>query len=389
MNNLRKKLKNISVIERLASVKIMVVCLAWLFILTFWGTVAQVNQGLYLAQNKFFYSWFFLTLGFIPLPGAQLTLWIMFINLVCSAIVHFQYKWSQSGILIIHLGLLSYLAAAFVVFHSTVESNLTLMEGEGSNVSSSYHDWELSVWPQSQKNNTRDVTAYDAEKFKPDLKLDFKELGFSVLIKKYFSNAQGYGTPAEDQKENFVNASGIKHLTAIAADKEPEKNLPGGIFEIQTNDGQNISLLLYGGEIQPAQIKADDKLFNFALRRKCYELPFTLTLKDFIMEKHPGTEVARSYESKVEVEHNGLSRDVRIYMNNPLRYKNFTLYQASYSIDELGREHSTLAVVKNAGRFLPYIASLITFAGLVVHFLIMGVFKKIKVRSKLKIEDRE
>jgi hypothetical protein len=44
------------IIQLFSSVKIAVVCLLLLFVLTFWGTVAQVQQGLYVAQERFFHS---------------------------------------------------------------------------------------------------------------------------------------------------------------------------------------------------------------------------------------------------------------------------------------------------------------------------------------------
>ena len=109
-------------------------------------------------------------------------------------------------------------------------------------------------------------------------------------------------------------------------------------------------------------------------------MPFVLQLKDFMMEKHPNTEIARSYKSLVEVLSGGVSREVLISMNKPMRYKNFTLYQASYAIDQFGRELSTLAVVKNSGRLLPYIATFTTFAGLVLHLLMMAFPSKRKAR---------
>jgi hypothetical protein len=56
-------------------------------------------------------------------------------------------------------------------------------------------------------------------------------------------------------------------------------------------------------------------------------------------------------------------------MNNPLRFKDYTLYQASFAVDQAGRNKSTLAVVKNSAQVMPYISSLLVFAGLLVHFL--------------------
>jgi hypothetical protein len=74
-----------------------------------------------------------------------------------------------------------------------------------------------------------------------------------------------------------------------------------------------------------------------------------------------------------------MTRKTVIFMNNPLRYQNLTFYQASYSVDEGGRERSTLAVVRNSGWLFPYIASILTFLGLMIHFgrmLLLAIFRR-------------
>ena len=70
---------------------------------------------------------------------------------------------------------------------------------------------------------------------------------------------------------------------------------------------------------------------------------------------------------------------MRIYMNNPLRYKDYTVYQASYDTNSMGRQSSTLAVVKNYARVLPYIACFTVFFGLALHFLIQAFMSRIRV----------
>lgn len=372
MNSLRKQLKNIPLIQKLASIRITVVCLAFLFILTLWGTVAQVKEGLYLSQQKFFFSWGFLGFGFLPFPGAKLVLWIFFINLVCVSITRFVYKWSHIGIVIIHIGLLTYFVSAFVTFYETKESNVTLLEGEGTNVSLSYHDWELGVWKDTEQSKKK-VYAYDTAHIHDLSSLEFDSLGFSVIVQKYLKNAQAL-QGKEMGMEVAQNASGITAIEPAAFNKEPEKNFPGGIFEI-VSEGLKQKIILYGKEIKPTRVKIGDDVYNFQLQRKRFELPFMITLKKFDMEKHPGTEIAKSYQSLVEIEHKKVNREVLIYMNHPLTHKDFTLYQASYSIDQEDRFRSTLAVVQNAGRILPYVSSLVTFLGLALHFLMMAFQK--------------
>ena len=361
-------------LQRLSSIRITVVCLSLLFVLTFWGTVAQVNQGLYSSQERFFNSLIFFVWGWLPFPGARLVLWVLFINLLCVTITRFRhYKISTHfGILIIHFGLLLYFVAAFVTFHGAKESHLTLMEGEGSNVSSAYHEWELSIW--IQEGNKRQVIASDLKNLHSGQILSFEEIGLTFLVKEFYPNSQPYEIEGTEPK--LKNDSGIHGLKSIPSLIEPEKNFPGGIFKIKNGSSDLGDILLFGGEIKPTKITYQGKEYFLQLRRKRMLLPFVLKLKDFKMEVHPNTQIARSYESLVEIQNNDVTREVLISMNKPLRYKNFTYYQASYTIDELGRELSTLAVVRNSGRILPYVASLLTFGGLALHFLYRAFQRK-------------
>ena len=355
-------------IQRLSSIKITVVCLFLLFILTFWGTVAQVGQGLYYSQERFFNSLIFWVWGWLPFPGARLVLWVLFINLLCVTATRFRhYKPSTHlGILIIHFGLLLYFVAAFATFYGVKETQLTLMEGSGANTSWAYHDWELSVW--TQDGEKRQVVGIDTKKFAPGGILTLNEFGLTVLVKDFYSNSHAYKT--QDEMTNQVkNDSGIQAIKEAPRQIEPEKNFPGGIFKVKQQKTDFGDVLLFGGESTPTQIEAGSKKYFFQLRRKRLPLPFVLKLKDFKMELHPNTQIARSYQSLVEIQNNDVSREVLISMNKPLRYKDFTFYQASYAIDGLGRELSTLAVVKNSMRILPYIASLLTFAGMALHFI--------------------
>ena len=80
--------------------------------------------------------------------------------------------------------------------------------------------------------------------------------------------------------------------------------------------------------------------------------------------------MASNYESTVEIDTGDLRRTTRIFMNNPLRYKDYTFYQSSYSIGPNGAESSVLSVVKNKGRLFPYIACTLIGVGLLIHFLV-------------------
>jgi len=382
MHPFRKKLNKNPIIKSLSSVKIAVVCLSLLFILTLWGTIDQVTNGLYLSQERFFNSLVFTFWGFLPFPGARLVLWVLFINLVCVSLVRFVYQWSKAGIIIIHCGLLLFFVAAFVTFHCVEETNVTLMEGEGTNVSSAYHNWELSLW--TQQGDKKQVIAFDADHLRKGQELNFENHGFRAVVYSYCRNCEAYGNSEGITKGTILNLSGIQSFKPISLNKEPQKNIPGITLQLQGADQGDLNILLFGGESKPLPITREGKTYYMKLRLKRSSMPFVLRLKDFMMDKHPNTEIARSYKSLVEVESGGVSRDVLISMNKPMRYKNFTLYQASYAIDQFGRQLSTLAVVKNSGRLLPYIATFTTVAGLLLHLLMMAFPQTRKTRRKRK-----
>jgi len=278
-----------------------------------------------------------------------------------------------------HVGILLFFVSAFVALHGVEESYLTLREGQASNVSSSYHDWELSVWKGGGAR--KNVAAYDTKHFKAGDLLDFERLGFSLDVEKYYPNSTLQAVSLDKQSGQGVNVV----LNPLKVDKEPSKNIPGGMFWVRSaSTDEDAEILLFGGEDRPTQIRVGEEEINIVFRRKRDVLPFTLKLLDFIMETHPGTSMARSYKSRVEIDSHGARREILISMNKPLRYKSYTLYQSSYQIDEAGNEYSTLAVVDNAGRLLPYIATFVTFGGLAGVSFSMAFSTKKTTRKKTK-----
>lgn len=361
MRNIRRKLLVFRPLVWLASIKLTLVCLLLLFFLTLGGTIAQISDGLYLAQQRYFESFVFFLFGFLPFPGAQLVMWVLFVNLVCVALVRFNYLWRNAGILIVHAGLMLFLVSAFVTLHSTTESQVTLSEGESTNVSVSYHDWEIALWLQKPTSDgtegQRHIVAIDPLSMKSGERVTLDEFR-SVLSKtNYYANCRmvrDQGSPVRFEQADLL--------------PESEKNTPCGEFTVQSADGQSEKLQLSGDQDTPIAVRTAAGDMRASLRLKRYPLPFLIKLKKFTKEEHPGTATPRSFQSLVEVVENGAGRDKLIQMNEPLRYNDYTLYQASFT-EGAGRTHtSTLAVVRNSGRLMPYFSTFITFFGLALHF---------------------
>ena len=374
----------IKILKIAASLKLTVVCLVILAMLVVWGTVYQADNGLYQAQQKFFHSWFFFLFGFIPFPGTVFVMFILFFNLVCAIFFRIGFRISNLGNIVTHLGIIVLLVGGFFTFYFSEESSLMLKEGERSSMSSSRRQWEVAVW--ERKTGDTDVYAVDTEDLAAGEVIPFDDLNMQLVVKEYYHNCSAFtsGDPAAGPGA-ILNASGIRHLEEIAGAEEAGGNIPGGIFEV-TGGGQGQVLLLYGQDTHPTQLTAAGRNFFFSLRRKKIPLPINVFLKDFMVKWYPNSKIPKSYESRVTIkaegEEDAVERDVVISMNKPLRFKDYTFFQSSYQIEPDGTEYTVLAVVKNAGRLLPYFSSVIIFLGLVIHFLVMLVRRRKNKKSQ-------
>ncbi len=360
----------------LFSPKLTVICLAFLMVLTFWGTLYQVQNGLFAAQQRFYNSYLILLGGFVPFPGTQLVLAVLLINLVGYLVKLMLKERLKIGIALTHLGILILLLGGAITHHFAELTQLTLLEGETSSVSSAYNDWEIAAW--KQEGDTRDVWAMDADSLKAGDVVDFPALNLEIEVESFFQNAKAFQSAALGDVKNRM---GITSLEPVPLEKEPERNIAGGVFAVrQTNVSSERPrrLLLYGEDIseQPFKINGDD--YVFALRHRRHVLPVTVTLLDFQREMHPGTELARSFSSRVAVASDGGERNLTLSMNKPLRYRGYTVYQASYSELPNGQQSSTFAVAKNYGRLIPYIATSIVVLGMIVHFVAMLVSRTLQ-----------
>ena len=345
--------------------RVTVICLALLFLLTLLGTFHQVSHGLYDAQQRYFGAWITLVGGIVPLPGAQLVLWVLFVNLVAVTAVRFVYRWSRVGILIIHLGMFVMFFGMFFVSYFAQESFLRLQEGEWRNTSEDYHEWEVAAWREG--TDARDVSAVDLGRLAPGDRVALPELSLTMLVEENHASADAYLAP-EGQSSSFVNARGIAELRPRRRSVRPEENQPGVILQV-SGRSEGAAVALWALDPTPTSVTLDGQRYGFSLRRTRYVLPALIGLEDFRAEFHPGTDTPRSFESDVVLEAPGTRRPVRISMNKPLRISGFTFYQASYEFDATGAAYSTLAVVRNRGRLVPYVATAIIGLGLIVHFV--------------------
>ncbi len=100
------------------------------------------------------------------------------------------------------------------------------------------------------------------------------------------------------------------------------------------------------------------------------ELPYTIKLLDFRKTDYPGTQMAASFESDLELTDTarGIVLMRTISMNHPLKYRGYTFFQSSYVP---GNPETTILSVRNdPGTPLVYAGFLIVIAGVVSLFVL-------------------
>ena len=147
-------------------------------------------------------------------------------------------------------------------------------------------------------------------------------------------------------------------------------NRPGINFHLSKTGTMEDGIYgLFLGQTIPQKVTIGNQEYVIILRRQRTYLPFSIELLDFKKVMYPGTEIAKSYSSDVNLIEAGISKHILIKMNEPLRHKGYTFYQSSF-IESSEGETTVLAAVKNYGRIFPYISSIIMCIGLLIHLIL-------------------
>ena len=122
---------------------------------------------------------------------------------------------------------------------------------------------------------------------------------------------------------------------------------------------------------------------------KIIELPFSIYLNDFQLDRYPGSNSPSSYASEVTLIDGAMERPFRIFMNNILNYGGYRFFQSSYDTDERG---TILSVNHDGlGTSVTYFGYFIMMLGMVITlFNKNSRFKKlVKASGKLSVERKK
>jgi len=365
-----------SLLKIFSSLKLTVACLVFGCVIVFWGTIAQVHLGLYKAQNEFFRSlfvhWTPAGSGFhIPIfPGGYLIGTVLLVNLFLAHFRYYQPGKRKIGIVLIHLGIVLLLVGQMLTDFLAVESNLHLRLGETKNYTEADRAFELAVMDTTDPDLDK-VVAIPCSILVRRGEVSNPEMPFTVRVKTFYANSllaqqfqPGYARvnatagPGSDMWWREVpRETGMNRI-----------DLPSATVEIVTNGSSLGTFLVSGWVDQPQPFTFNHRTYEMLLRQERYYLPFSLHLIEFRHDKYPGTDIPNNFSSRVRLQNlaNGEDREVRIFMNNPLRYAGETFYQASFDADDQG---SVLQVVHNPSWLTPYLGCVLVATGLIIQFL--------------------
>lgn len=383
----------------LSSIRLTLFLLTASVLLIFFGTLDQVQYGIYFTQQKYFEhafvvweypaQWIYggqLDWLQIPLPGGYLLGPLLVVNLAFAHLRYFRPSWRKAGIPLIHGGIVLLLLGQLWTQLQQVEYFLWLAEGERKHYIEAFHKDEFVLIDRSDPQRQR-IHSWDAAALREaGTTLQHESVPFDIEVLWFARNAAIFARPPEDGAASFPEMPFNRGIGAerdlVALPLKPtyaegERNATSAIVRLRAN-GDEVGTWLVSNlfrqsipmrEQFPVQtFTHGGKTWEIALRFKRKYLPASIELIDFKHDRYPGTDIPYNFSSDVRIhEPDTGGRETLIYMNHPLRYDGLTFYQASFADNDT---MSMFQVVRNPARWVPYIACAVVTAGLVLQFLI-------------------
>ncbi len=365
------------VLRGLSSLWLSTSLLIMLGILTWLGTLEQVDYGLYEVQKKYFESFFLVHQAgpiAIPLPGANLVLCVLAVNLLLGGMIRLRHGKSTIGVFVTHIGIAILLVSSAVKLYMSDDGYVRLNESEQANWFQSYYDWELVIARETESGERVEflVPQEDLQRAVGPRSVTFSspELPLDVEVAYYHDHCRPMPKgPAFDVAVPVVEGAFLKSLPR---QKEAGENSAGLYATVVEGDGSRTEGILWGFGSHPWTVEVDGVTWILDLRRERYELPFTIELADFRKEEHPRMSMAKAFESDVSVIEGESSRPLTISMNEPLRDRGYVMYQSSWGPQDArpgDSLYSVFSVVRNPADQYPLYACIVIATGLLLHFL--------------------
>lgn len=387
------------VLMPLASLQITVVLFALSIALIFFGTVAQMDHGVWTVVDRYFWSWVVMVPfdlfnkvgqvffdfprdakweGSFPFPAGKLLGGAMLVNLLAAHLVRFKLSWKRSGILLIHGGLILLFVGEFVTREYAIEQRMVIPEGEAVNFTQDARICELAFVDASNPSGEKTTVVPESmlKEYAEAGRISDTQLPVEVEVVEFMSNSTmvdlkpGERNPADRGfgLQGRVRAEAKPEVSGTDTDQKADMQAAYVRF-IKKGSGDSLgTYLLVSGIERKQELTVDGKTFEVALRPKRYYKPYTIHLVKFRFDRYLGTDKPKNYSSQLIVKDDDEAepREVTVRMNEPFRHRGETFYQGGF--DPNTETTTILQVVKNPGWLIPYISCVVVTVGLLIHF---------------------
>jgi ABC-type transport system involved in cytochrome c biogenesis permease subunit len=295
----------------------------------------------------------------------------------------------RGGIVLIHGGIGLMMVGELLVGTFVSEERIMIDEGDSSNYAADIRSTELAIVDSSSSEDDVVVVPLWVKGRQSSLLrtggvIQHDDLPFDVEVVEYFRNSN-----LKDVARDADNkATAGKGRRTIAVETRPGSGTDGGEVDMAS---AYVRFLEKGGSkeigtymlsqvvlqdrrgatyVFDEEIPAGGKTYHAAVRFKRTYKPYALRLIDVRKDDYIGTTTPKNYSSDLRLvdASRSVDREVKVWMNNPLRYAGETFYQSGYHLGANGAETTTLQVVRNTGWMIPYVACMLVMTGMFGHF---------------------
>ncbi|MEA3354045.1 MAG: cytochrome c biogenesis protein CcsA [Campylobacterota bacterium] len=267
---------------------------------------------------------------------------VMILSIVnLSGIIYRRKMWRSKAKFIFHFSFVVMLLGAGLTRYSGFEGIIHIREGDTQNEMISLEPYFQVVVEQNGKKYyqefQKEFGAIGNNSFEYNIPFENKILTLSMDSYKFAKK----GSATMNLIGTKVSIGEESQLVKLVGDR----GTPGMKRELEFKDNIKVSLS-YGS--------------------KDMTLPFSLKLRDFQLQRYPGSMSPSSYASEVTLidKTNNKEFDYRIFMNNTLKYGNYQFFQSSYDKDEKG---TVLSVNNDPGKWPTYLGYFLLTLGLVMN----------------------
>ena len=138
---------------------------------------------------------------------------------------------------------------------------------------------------------------------------------------------------------------------------------------VEVSDGTNMQTVPVFGHSatipDTVRVPLGNGVLKLAYGANPVYLPFSIYLRDFQLDRYPGSQSPSSFASEVVLSDpgEGINENIRIFMNNTLTHRGFKFFQSSYDTDEKG---TVLSVNHDFwGTWISYLGYFLLLVGIV------------------------